>query len=132
MIRYPLVLNGTTVEELQTSDSITLPGIKTVTFSAQENISTTSGSINIDWTVAQNYKQSEPTGTITYTFTDPLGPCHLQLIIDSDGASTAQIFNWPVNLVFMGTIWSGIANKKAVINLWFDGSNYLAIGTNQV
>lgn len=106
-------------------------GFKTATFNSQTTISTTTGSITIDWTTAQNQKQNEPTGTITYTFTDPPGPCHLQLLIDSDGTSTAQTINWP-SLTWIGSTWAGTNNKKAIINFWFDGTNYFAQGSNQV
>lgn len=106
-------------------------GFKTATFNSQTTIATTSGSITVDWTTAQNQKQTEPTGTITYTFTAPPGPCHLQLIIDSDGTSTAQTINWPGTVVWLGATWAGTNNKKAVINFWYDGSSYFAIGTNQ-
>lgn len=107
-------------------------GFKTATFNSQTTIATTSGSITVDWTTAQNQLQTEPTGTITYTFTAPPGPCHLQLIIDSDGTSTAQTINWPGTLTWMGSTWAGANNKKAVINIWYDGTNYIAVGTNQV
>jgi hypothetical protein len=105
--------------------------IRTATFNSQVNLVGTSGSIAIDWSAAQNYRQPEPTGTITYTFTAPPGPCHLQLFIDSDGISTAQTVNWPGTVSFLGSVWAGANNKKAVINLWYDGTNYFAIGTNQ-
>lgn len=106
-------------------------GFKTATFNSQTTIATTSGAITVDWASAQNQLQTEPTGTITYTFTSPPGPCHLQLIINSDGTSTAQTINWPGTLTWMGATWAGTNNKKAVINIWFDGANYFAMGTNQ-
>ena len=105
-------------------------GFKTATFNSQATIATTSGSINIDWTAAQNYKQTEPTGTITYTFTAPPGPCHLQLLIDSDGTSTAQTINFPAH-TDLGVAWAGVNNKKAMINFWYDGTNYFMMGINQ-
>jgi hypothetical protein len=109
-----------------------LTAIKTATFNSQTTIATTSGSITVDWTSAQNQLQTEPTGTITYTFTAPPGPCHLQLIINSDGTSTAQTINWPGSVTQYGTTWAGVNNKRAVINFWYDGTNYQMIGTNQV
>jgi hypothetical protein len=109
-----------------------ISGIKTATFNSQTTIATTSGSITVDWTTAQNQKQTEPTGTITYTFTAPPGPCHLQLLVDSDGTSTAQTFNWPGTVIWLGTTWAGNNNKKAIINFWYDGTNYYAQGANQV
>ena len=114
-----------------TLSNTNLANIKNAYFNAQGTISTTSGSITVDWTAAQNWKQTEPTGTITYTFTAPPGPCHLQLLIDSDGSSTAQSFSWPGTVVWMGQTWVALANKKAVINFWYDGSTYYGVGTNQ-
>ncbi len=109
-----------------------ISAIKTATFNSQTTIATTSGSITVDWTSAQNQKQTEPTGTITYTFTAPAGPCHLQLLIDSDGTSTAQTINWPGTVIWLTQTWAGVNNKKAIINFWYDGTNYYAIGSNQV
>jgi len=110
-----------------------MKNIRIAHFNSQANLVATTGTIAIDWSAAQNYRQPEPTGTITYTFTNPAGPCHLQLLIDSDGTSTAQTFVWSsTSTVFLGSTWQGVNNKKAIINFWFDGSNYLAIGTNQV
>lgn len=106
-------------------------GFKTATFNSQTTIATTTGAITVDWTAAQNQKQTEPTGTITYTFTAPPGVCHLQLVIDSDGTSTAQTINWPASVIWLGATWAGANNKKAVINFWYDGTNYFAVGSNQ-
>jgi len=106
--------------------------IKVASFNSQLALGSTSGSITIDWGTAQNQKQPEPTGTITYTFTAPPGPCHLQLLIDSDGTSTAQTINWPGTVIYLGSTFAGANNKRAVINFWYDGTNYFAIGTNQV
>ena len=105
--------------------------IKTASFNSQVALTTTTGAVTIDWTAAQNYKQNEPTGSITYTFTAPPGPCHLQLLIDSDGTSTAQTITWPT-LTWIGTTWAGANNKKAIINFWYDGGTYFAMGGNQV
>lgn len=109
-----------------------ITGIKTATFNSQTTIATTSGAITVNWTAAQNQRQTEPTGTITYTFTAPPGVCHLQLLIDSDGTSTAQTINWPGTVIWLGETWAGVNNKRAIINFWYDGTNYFAVGTNQV
>lgn len=108
-----------------------ITGIKNATFNSQFSRSGTTGAQTVDWTVAQNQKQPEPTGTITYTFTAPAGPCHLQLLIDSDGTSTAQTINWPGTVIWLGASWSGTNNKKAVVNFWYDGTNYYAMGVNE-
>ena len=128
-------VSGTTV--IDDSRNVTLgntniTGIKTATFNSQNTIATTTGAITVDWSTFQNQKQTEPTGSITYTFTAPLGPCHLQLIIDSDGTSTPQTITWPGTVVWLGSTWAGVVNKKAVINFWYDGTSYFVIGSNQV
>lgn len=118
--------------DISTLANTAVTGFKTATFDSQVPIGATSGAITVDWTAAQNQLQAEPTGTITYTFTPPPGPCHLQLIIDSDGTSTAQTINLPGNVSVMGASWVPVNNKKAVLNFWFDGANYFMAGTNQV
>lgn len=107
-------------------------GFKTAVFHQQFTIASTSGSIAIDWAVAQNQRQTEPTGPITYSFVAPPGPCHLQLLVDSDGTSAAQTFTWPASVIWMGSVWAAVANKKGVVNFWYDGTNYYAMGVNQV
>lgn len=106
--------------------------ITTATFNGQGTQASTTGTLAIDWSQAQNYLQTEPTGPITYTFTAPAGPCHLQLIINSDGTSTAQVITWPVTVIQYGMGWSGVANKRSIINFWYDGTNYHMTGMNQV
>lgn len=95
------------------------------------NISNTGGTSNIDWSANQHYRQVEPTGNITYTFNAPAGPARLQLFIDSDGSSSAVTFTWPASVIWMGAQWTPVANKKAIINFWYDGTNYYAAGMNQ-
>lgn len=106
--------------------------IKTATFAGQYANTTTTGAVTIDWTLGQNQIQNEPTGAITYTFTAPPGRCHLQLLIASDGTSAAQTITWPATVKWLGSTWAAAANKAAVINFWYDGTNYYAMGVNQV
>lgn len=108
-----------------------LTGIKTATFNGEGTLTTTTGAVTIDWTAAQNYKQNEPTGAITYTFTAPPGVCHLQLRILSDGTSSAFTHIWPGTVKWMGATWAAVANKTAIINFWYDGTNYWAMGSNE-
>ena len=116
----------------QTLGNNNLKTIKTATFNSQVELTTTTGAVTVNWSAAQNYKQNEPTGAITYTFTAPPGPCHLQLLIWSDGTSTAQTITWPASVIWIGATWAATANKKAIINFWYDGTNYYAMGANQV
>lgn len=109
-----------------------LTGIKTASFTAEASLATTTGAVTVDWTAAQNYKQTEPTGAITYTFTAPPGVCHLQLRILSDGTSTAYTHIWPASVKWLGATWAAATNKNAVINFWYDGTSYWAMGANEV
>lgn len=109
-----------------------LSGIRTATFNSQAALASTSGTININWSNAQNQRQPEPTGAITYTFTAPPGPCHLQLLIDSDGTSTAQTITWPGTVIQYGTAWGMVNNKRSIVNFWYDGTNYHMVGSNQI
>jgi len=109
--------------------------IKTASFSSVPVLTTTTGNVAIDWSAAQNYYQNEPTGNINYSlggFTAPPGPCHLQLFIASDGTTTARTFTWPASVIWIGATWTHTANKKAIINFWYDGTNYYAQGASQV
>jgi hypothetical protein len=109
-----------------------LSAITRVTYNTPFNIATTSGAISIPWNAGHiNVRQPEPTGTITYTFLAPTGPARLQLFIDSDGTSPAVTFNFPGTVIWLGAAWSHVANKKAIINFWYDGTNYYAAGLNQ-
>lgn len=109
-----------------------LTNVKTLSFTGEGVLNSTSGTIAVDWTAAQNYRQVEPAGSITYTFTAPPGPCHLQLRIESDGTSTAQTFVWPASVKWLLFVWEPLNNKGAIINFWFDGTNYWAMGSNAV
>jgi hypothetical protein len=106
--------------------------IKAVAFTPTPNTTGVSGSVSIDWSQSNQYNQAEPTGAITYSFTPPAGPCHLQLYVNSDGTSAAQTFTWPASVIWFGATWTAVANKRAIINFWYDGTNYLAMGANQV
>lgn len=138
--RKPLVIASGQQQELPAADTLALGnapigGIKTATFNGQATLTTTTGAVSVDWSAAQNYKQNEPTGTITYSFTNPPGPCHLQLLIDSDGTSTAQTLDFTsvgATVIWYGTTFAPANNKKSIVNFWFDGSAYHAQGGNQV
>lgn len=105
-------------------------GFKTATFNGQVNNASTSGAVTVNWTNGQVQSQAAPSGAITYTFTAPPGVCHLQLLIAAP--TTAQTINWPAAVIWLETTWAGVNNKAAVINFWYDGTNYYAIGSNQV
>lgn len=106
-----------------------LTGVKVLASNSVIALSTTSGSVNIDWSAGQRYSQNAPTGTITYTFTNPPGPCRLFLRIDT--GATAQTINLPT-ATQIGTAWTPVNAKKAYLTFEFDGTNYHYMGANQV
>jgi hypothetical protein len=96
-------------------------------------LGSTSGTINVDWSVSSYYILDEPTGAITFTFTDPPANTKLQLKIRSDGTSTAYAFTFPSSVDQFGTSWTGTtANKKAVLNFDFTDGRYDMMGASQV
>jgi len=121
---------GTFTGTLSNAD---LAGIKVPAFNSEISNSGTTGAQTVNWTLGAAQKQTEPTGIITYTFTAPsVSPCHLQLRIISDGTSTAYTHVWPASVKWVGATWAAIANKGAVINFWYDGTDYWANGGNSV
>jgi hypothetical protein len=132
---------STTASQSLTNKTITDPtfgnsnirGIKGAAFNSELTLATTTGAVTVDWTAGANYKQTEPTGTITYTFTAPTNyPCRLQIRIDSDGTSTAYTPTFPASVIQYGAAFSGVNNKKAVLSLWYDGTKYHMTGMNEV
>ena len=140
---------GTTTVTFPTSGTLAILGANTFTGTQDLNsnnltnikvpslisgsLTTTSGTVNIDWTAAAKYVQDELTGTTTYTFTAPANAgCMLRLQIKSDGTSAAQTVNFPANVRWVGSVWTHVANKHAFIDFEYDGTDYWAMGGNEV
>ena len=125
---------GTGVSVTNGAGSITVAstgiGFQNITFASQVNNPSTLGAITIDWTTGNYQFQAAPTGAITYTFIPPAGVAHLQLFIAP--SATAQVINFPANFYWFGAVWGGENNKASIISFYYDGTNYYAIGTNQV
>lgn len=95
-------------------------------------LGSTSGTINIDWSLSSYYILPEPTGAVTLTFTDPPANTKLQLLIRSDGTSTAYGFTFPGTVKQFGTAWTTTtANKMALLNFEFTDSVYLMMGSSE-
>lgn len=126
------ILGANTYTGDQTLGNNALKTIKTATFNGQIANAGTSGAIAIDWRDGNFQTQAEPTGTITYTFTAPPGIGRLQLLIISDGTSTAQTINFPASVKQLGTTWAGANNKNTLLTFFYDGTSYWMIGSNEV
>jgi hypothetical protein len=109
-------------------------GVKSAHFNGGVSTGATTGTINIDWTSGAVATQAEPTGNITYTFTAPAtANCWLTIFIASDGTSTARTFTWPAAVKHYGNTFSTtIANKAAVVRLYYDGTTYHAFNASEV
>ena len=83
-----------------------------------------SGTVNIDWTVAQ--KQAITlTGTPTFTFTAPPGPTTVQLRLTQDGTGGRTV-TWPAILWVSKTAptLSPAANAVDIVSLFWNGTSY--------
>ena len=105
-------------------------GLRVAAFNSEINNATTFGGSTVNWTLGAMQKQVEPTGIINYAFTAPPGACHLQLRVISDGASGAYVHSWPATVKWLGAQWQQVINKGALINFWYDGTDYWASGVN--
>ena len=140
---------GTTTVTFPTSGTLAILGANTFTGTQDLNsnnltnikvpslivgsLTTTSGTVNIDWTAAAKYIQDELTGTTTYTFSAPTNShCVLRLQIKSDGTSAAQTVNFPANVRWVGAVWTHVANKHGFIDFEYDGTDYWAMGSSEV
>ena len=116
----------------QTLGNNNLKTIKTATFNGEVNIASTSGTVNLDFTTGQNFKQTELTGAITYTFTAPPGPCHMQIRGISDGVSSPYTITLPSGTWYGTAFTTSTSNKKWMVNIWYDGAAYHYTGMSEV
>lgn len=97
-------------------------------------LGSSSGTINVNWSVSSFYIVPEPTGTITFTFTAPPGRGVLTLLIWSDGTSSAQTLNYPGTCKAFGAALPATttANKMLLLNFNYVSSVYLSMGSSEV
>lgn len=87
---------------------------------------TTGGTVNIDWNNG-NKQIVTVSSNITFTFTDPGGPCALILFVKENGtgghtkAYPASV-KWPANQTTPS--WIGTANHRDMVIFQFDGTYY--------
>jgi hypothetical protein len=96
---------------------------KTVTFNGEVDNGNSGTSKNIDWTAGQKQKITM-TGSATFTFTPPTGPCNLLLKL-TQGGSGSYTVTWPTMK------WAGGAPTLSttvgavdIVSIYYDGSAY--------
>lgn len=108
--RYPLVLNGTSVQELQAGDKI----------AAVQGGVTTDNDLSFDLSVTNNF-QCTPTGAGTLTFTNHVaGQSGYVLLINSGGYAISKAATTKSNATFLATISTA---GTYLISYYDDGTN---------
>lgn len=124
--RYPLVLNGTSIQELQSGDDLTgltgwaaLAALQTFT-AAQRGTVTTDNDGSFDMNVTNNFKCT-PTGNITLTFTNiTAGQSGFVLLINGSNYVVSAAATTKVAAGALGTI---SATGTYLLSYFSDGTN---------
>jgi len=98
----------------------------TITFTEIDD-GTAGSADTIDWSTGHKHK-STLDENVTYTFTDPPGPCNLFLRIIQDGSGTNTV-TWPASVKWpagSAPVITTDANAEDVVAFYFDGTNYYA------
>lgn len=74
----------------------------------------------INWGVG-NKQRSNVTGSVTYTFTNPPGPCNLTLKLYNAGSFT---ITWPKNVAWAGVTAPVFSTVSDIVTFYFDGVGY--------
>jgi hypothetical protein len=127
------ILGANTFTGTQDLNGNILKGVKNAVSSTFASPGTT-GARTLDWTTGSICTQAELTGAITYTFTAPADAGQwLTIVGASDGTSSAFGITWPGTVIWFGTAFTTtVANKKWMVRLYYDGTNYLAFGASEV
>ena len=130
--RYPLVLNGTTVQELQSADTLTgLTGFAETasaqTFtSSQRGTVTTDNDGSFDMNVTNNFKCT-PTGSITLTFTNiTAGQSGFILLVNGSNYTVSAHANTKVASGALATL-SGTGTY--LLSYFSDGTNVFVVNS---
>ena len=130
--RYPLVLNGTTVQELQSADTLTgLTGFAETasaqTFSAsQRGTVTTDNDGSFDMNVTNNFKCT-PTGSITLTFTNiTAGQSGFILLVNGSNYTVSAHAN---TKVATGALAAMSTTGSYLISYFSDGTNVFVVNS---
>ena len=130
--RYPLVLNGTTVQELQSADTLTgLTGFAETasaqTFSAsQRGTVTTDNDGSFDMNVTNNFKCT-PTGSFTLTFTNiTAGQSGFILLVNGSNYTVSAHAN---TKVATGALTTMSATGTYLLSYFSDGTNVYVVNS---
>ena len=98
---------------------------ETAHFDAEVDNGNSGTADTIDWT-AGNKQRSTLTGNVTFTFTEPNGPCNLifKLVQDATGSRTATFpadVNWPGGTAPTLTT---TANAIDIVSFYYDGTDF--------
>jgi hypothetical protein len=113
---------------LNDSDQMSL--LQTCTFVAEVDNGTPTTTLTIDWNSGQKQRVILG-GNVTFSFTDPPGPCNLMLKMSQD-ATPPRDPVWPASVLWAGgaePTWSVGASDVDIIAFYFDGTNYYAVGS---
>jgi len=105
-------------------------GATTVTFSAEVNNGDSGAAATIDWSAGQKQRITL-TATCTFTFTDPIGPSNILIVLVQDAGGTNGV-NWPGTVNWtLGTPPSLTAAGGSVdiVSFYFDGTNYYGVAS---
>ena len=98
---------------------------ETAYFDAEVDNGNSGTADTIDWT-AGNKQRSTLTGNVTFTFTEPTGPCNLifKLIQDATGSRTVT---WPADVNWPGgtaPTLTTTANATDIVSFYYDGTDF--------
>jgi len=113
------------------SSVASLPFAEEAVFDEEYDNGNSGAADTIDWTKG-NKQKSTLTDDVTYTFTDPSGPCNLILHIVQDGTGGRDA-TWPASVTWLGIepTWSdGGASKSIIVGFYYDGTTYWGQGTS--
>lgn len=151
--RYSLVLNGTTIQELQTGDTLigltsstalqkgdgstgltaatagtdyAAPGTATTWTTSQRGTVTTDNDLSFDMSVTNNFKCT-PTGTGALTFTNiTAGQSGYVLLVNTSGYAVTAAATTKVNTTFLTTVSTA---GTYLLSYFTDGTNvYVTTG----
>jgi hypothetical protein len=84
----------------------------------------------IDWNLG-NKQKITTTGSCTFTFNNPKGPCNIVLRIIHNNTANAYTYTYPSSVKWPNGVKSATtntANAVDVITFYFDGKNYWGAG----